>query len=429
MWTLVYPLLLVFAYPLVRLRLRLRARREPAYAERIPERFGHAPPGIPKGCAWFHTVSAGETIAAAPLIAELVSAYPQVPCLVTTMTPAGSEQVRARLGTAVHHCYAPYDFPSAVRRFFDAVQPRVLVLMETELWPNLIAAAAARGVPVVLVNARLSARSARGYRRLGALTRNMLSRLSTIACQYPDHAERFLALGAPLARVVVTGSVKFDLALPVDHATRVAALRERWQLGAGPVWIAGSTHPGEDEQVLAAHAEILGRLPGTRLILAPRHPARTPDLLALCRARGFSVGRHGAADPADATAGIVLIDAMGVLLDYYALADVAFVGGSFVPVGGHNPIEPALCGVPVVMGPQVFNFADVVEAFRGARALEIADGPDALANVVAAWLADPAERVSAGARARAVVVANTGATARLRGVLAAEFEKLRAGRD
>jgi len=425
MWTLIYQGLLLCAYPLVHLRLRLRACREPAYGDRIPERFGQVPAGIPKGCVWFHTVSAGEAIAAAPLIAELAAAHPLTPCLVTTMTPTGSAEVRARLGDRVQHCYAPYDFPWAVRRFFDAVEPRVLVLMETELWPNLIAAAAERHVPVLLVNARLSERSAAGYRRLGALTRRMLERLACIACQYPLHAARFVALGAPPERVTVHGSVKFDAMLPVGHAARVAALQDRWRFGDGPVWIAASTHAGEDEMVIAAHREIRRRLPATRLILVPRHPVRVPEVLALCRAEGSSVGLHGVATSADASAGVVLVDAMGVLLDYYAIAHVAFVGGSLVPVGGHNPIEPALCGVPVVMGPQVFNFPDVVERFRAAQALDIVDGPNALADVVARWLADPALRAAAGARARAVVAANAGATGRLRRLLEAEF--VRAG--
>jgi 3-deoxy-D-manno-octulosonic-acid transferase len=255
----------------------------------------------------------------------------------------------------------------------------------------------------------------------------MLQRLTCIACQYPDHAARFIALGAAPERVVVTGSVKFDMALPAGHAARVAALRARWDLAGGPVWIAASTHPGEDELVLAAHAAIRQRVPGARLILVPRHPARAPDVLGLCRAQGLAIGRHGAATPADATAEVVLVDAMGVLLDYYPLAGAAFVGGSLVPVGGHNPIEPALCGVPVVMGPQVFNFADVVEAFRAVRCVEIVDDAAGLAAAVGGWLVDPAARKAAGDRALAVVAANTGATARLRALLEAEFRRSAGG--
>ncbi|HEX7034212.1 MAG TPA: lipid IV(A) 3-deoxy-D-manno-octulosonic acid transferase [Pseudomonadales bacterium] len=421
MWAFGYFVLLLLAWPWVVLRLHWRARREPAYGQRRAERFGRVPAGIPPGCIWFHTVSAGETIAAAPLIGRLAAAHPGLPFLVTTMTPTGSAQVRERLGERVHHCYAPYDFPWAVRRFYAAVRPRLVVLMETELWPNLIGAAAARGIPVLLVNARLSERSARGYARVGGLTRPMLERLAWIACQYPDHARRFEALGAPPERVRVHGSVKFDAALPGDHAERVAALRRRWGLGTSPIWIAASTHPGEEQAVLAAHERIAALVPGTRLILVPRHPPRADEVIALCAARGLRVGRQSRVEADDARAEVVVGDTMGELLYLYGAADVAFVGGSLVEVGGHNPIEPALCGVPMVMGPAVFNFEDVVRSFRDAGALEVVGDPEALARVVAGWLGDAERRADAGARARAVVAANKGAGARLEALLDEEI--------
>lgn len=426
MWAFGYFVLLLLAWPWAVLRLHWRGRREPAYRERRAERFGRVPVGIPPGCIWFHTVSAGETIAAAPLIGRLAAAFPGLPFLVTTMTPTGSAQVRERLGGRVHHCYAPYDFPWAVRRFYAAVQPRLVVLMETELWPNLIGAAAARGVPVLLVNARLSERSARGYARVGGLTRPMLERLAWIACQYPDHARRFEALGAPPERVLVHGSVKFDAALPADHAQRVAALRARWGLGPAPVWIAASTHPGEEQAVLAAHARVTARLPGTRLILVPRHPPRADEVARLCAGAGLRVGRQSRADAQDVRADVVVGDTMGELLYLYGLADVAFVGGSLVEVGGHNPIEPALCGVPVVMGPVVFNFEDVVRAFRDAGGLAVVDDPEALAAVLVDWLGDAARRADAAARARAVVAANKGAGARLEALLDAQIRAVAA---
>ncbi|MFU8817115.1 MAG: lipid IV(A) 3-deoxy-D-manno-octulosonic acid transferase [Pseudomonadales bacterium] len=422
----VYQLLLVAAWPWVQLRLRWRARREPEYGQRIAERFGRLPAEIPAGCVWFHTVSAGETIAAAPLIAELAALFPTQPILVTTMTPTGSAQVRARLGERVHHCYAPYDFPWAVRRFYDRLQPRLLVLMETELWPNLIAAAAARDVPALLVNARLSARSARGYRRVGSLTRSMLGSLQYIACQYPDHAQRFIELGAPAERVLTHGSVKFDLRLPDDHAERVRALAARWGLH-GPAWVAGSTHPGEETAVLAAHRWLLQRQPDARLVLVPRHPARAPEVAALCRDQGLSVARQSAPGADDASAQVIVGDTMGELLYLYGLGDVAFVGGSFADVGGHNPIEPALCGKPVLMGPVVHNFADVVAAFRDAGCLQIVADAQQLGCAVARWMDDPAARLALGLRAREVVAANGGATVRLRALLIETIDALAHG--
>ena len=205
---------------MVRLRLGYRARRDPAYGERVQERFARLPEGLPAGSIWFHTVSAGETIAAAPILLALAERHPDVPVLVTTMTPTGSAQVARLLGDRVAHCYAPYDFPTVVRRFFDLAAPRLLVLMETELWPNMLREAGRRQVPALLVNARLPARSAAGYARVGALTRHMLESLRFIACQYADHAERFLALGAPADRVGVLGSVKFDVRIPASVRAR-----------------------------------------------------------------------------------------------------------------------------------------------------------------------------------------------------------------
>ncbi len=426
MWFALYQLLLLVAYPLVRVRILWRARREPEYGQRVGERFGKVPAGIPVGAVWFHTVSAGETIAAAPLISTLVARYPDAPFLVTTMTPTGSQQVRERLQVAserpVAHCYAPYDFPWAVERFFNRVQPRLLVLMETELWPNLIARATRLGVPVLLVNARLSERSAAGYRRLGGLVRTMLARLTLLACQYPDHAERFRALGAPPERIRILGSVKFDVALPDDADVRVAALRARWDLGDAPVWIAGSTHPGEEAAVLAAHAELRNRVPGARLILVPRHPSRCGEVAALCRERGFRVARQSEPEPGDPRADVILGDVMGQLLYLYGLSQAAFLGGSLVPVGGHNPIEPALWGQPLLMGPETFNFPDVVARFVEAGCLVTVQDAGGLAASLAALLSDPEARASAATAARQVVMANRGAGERLLTLLAAQID-------
>lgn len=421
MWRFIYSALLLAAWPWVRVRLWWRARREPAYGERISERFGHVPDAVPGGCVWFHTVSAGETIAAAPLVRELAESFPGLEFLVTTMTPTGSAQVRERLPVKIHHCYAPYDFPWAVRRFYRNVQPRLLVLMETELWPNLIREAKARRVPVLLVNARLSERSARGYARVGALTRDMLETLRWVACQYPDHARRFLALGAPADRVVVHGSVKFDATLPDDHRRRVEALRRRWALDDVPVWIAASTHAGEEAVALSVHRRLVTRFPGVRLILVPRHPARADEVAQLCRRCGLGCARQSRLEAEDPAAEVILGDTMGDLVYLYGLADVAFVGGSLSGTGGHNPIEAALSGVPVVMGPGVQNFAEVVEAFRRAGALTLAAGERELEAVVAGWLADPGLRAGLGRRAAEVVAANAGAGNRLRTLLECEI--------
>jgi 3-deoxy-D-manno-octulosonic-acid transferase len=429
-----YQIVLLLLRPIVRWRALRRARGIPAERERLEERFGQPPLGAPRGAVWFHAVSVGEVIAAAPIIARFGEAHPEVPILVTTMTATGAAEVSARLGSRVTHAYAPYDFRDAVERFLNALCPCLLVLVETELWPNLIRAAKARGIPVLMVNARLSARSARRYRLGGALVRNMLAGIDHVACQYPAHARRFAALGVAVDRLSVTGNVKFDAELPAGLAARATALRARYGLGSAPVWIAASTHVGEESLVLEAHRAIRARLPGTRLILVPRHATRADAVAALCMTAGVSLGRFSAPSSSDTRAEVLLVDAMGVLLEHYALAMAAFVGGSLVPAGGHNPIEPAQLGIPVAMGPHVHNFADVVDYFEEAdspipprrarrRALRRVASALELAQVVGDWLADPDAAGAAGAEGQQRVARARGASDRVFALLESSFAR------
>jgi 3-deoxy-D-manno-octulosonic-acid transferase len=420
---LVYGAALWLALPAVWARLVWRGHTDPAYRLRRGERFGWLPADVPKGPVWFHTVSAGETIAAAPLIRALKAEFPEVPFLVTTMTPTGSAQVRRLLPADVAHCYAPYDFGFAVRRFLARVQPRLLVLMETELWPNLIGATADRNVPVVAINARLSERSARGYARIGWLTRPMLRRLQWIACQYPDHVERFRSLGAAAERVEAMGSVKFDLVLPRDHTARVAALRAEWRIGERPVWIAASTHPGEDEIVLAAHRALVARQPSAALVLVPRHPERSDAVARLAARAGFEVCRLSAGAAHSVRFDVLVGDTMGELLYLYGLARVAFVGGSLAAVGGHNPIEPAALGLPVLMGPHQFNFTDVVRRFAETGSLQTVRDETGLAAALERLLSDDQLCDRLGAAARQVLAVNGGASERLLARLRAEIRR------
>ena len=402
-----YQLVLFFVRPLVKLRLRLRARREPAYGERWEERFGHVPAGVACGPVWFHTVSAGETIAAAPLIRTLREDFPDLPFLVTTMTPTGSVQAVERLSDIADHCYAPYDFPEVVERFYARVAPKALVLMETELRPNLISMACARGIPVMLVNARLSERSARGYSRISGLVRKMLNSIDLIVCQAPAHRDRFIALGADPERVQVAGSVKFDQFLPDDFDVQLLSLRRRFGMDTDiPVWIAASTHPGEDEQVLTAHRMLCERFGEIRLVVVPRHPVRVNEVVALIENAGLTYSRQS---DAGGDGQVVIGDVMGTLQYMYGLADVAFVGGSLVAVGGHNPIEPALCGLPVAVGPYQYNFAEVMEALSEAGSLVTVTDADDLAQVVGGWLEGEELRRRAGRAGLEVVAANRGA--------------------
>ncbi|WFC60946.1 3-deoxy-D-manno-octulosonic acid transferase [Pseudomonas sp. REST10] len=408
-----YTLLLHLALPLIALRLALRARKAPAYARRIKERFSFALPPLKPGGIWVHAVSVGESIAAAPMIRALQARYPELPITVTCMTPTGSERIQALFGDSVQHCYLPYDLPWAAARFLDRVRPRLAVVMETELWPNHIHQCARRGIPVALANARLSERSARGYARFGKLTAPMLAELSLIAVQTQAEAQRFLDLGAHPDCVEVTGSIKFDLKIDAELLQRAAELRRQWQAEQRPVWIAASTHAGEDEIVLAAHRQLLETRPNALLILVPRHPERFNSVHELCLSDGLTTRRRATGEAVQAGDQVLLGDTMGELLFLYALADIAFVGGSLVANGGHNLLEPAALGKPVLSGPHLFNFLEIAAQLRAAGALsEVADAAQ-LAERTATLLDTPAEAQRMSAAGLAVLKANQGALERL----------------
>lgn len=410
MMRLVYSLLWYLLLPALLFRLWWRGRREPAYRSRWQERLalGLAPHAC-QGSIWVHAVSVGETLAAEGLIESLLRQHPDMPLVLTTTSYAASRQVQQRFADRVIHVYCPWDTPDALRRFFDAFQPRLLLLMETELWPNMIALAALRAVPVVLVNGRLSARTFAGYRRVPALTAPMLARVSRLLVQSDADAQRFLRLGAPSAAVEVTGSIKFDTDL---SAVRPAAAQLRASWSGRPVWIAASTHRGEDEQVLAAHHRIRRSYLDALLILVPRHPERFGRVAALVGESGLSVARRSLGEPVMAQTDVYLGDTMGELLALFGACDVAFVGGSLVPAGGHNLLEPAAWGLPVVTGPRLENFERIAALLTQAGALSrVCDASD-LAQVVLTLLGDAALRQRQGAAAAGVVAANTGALAR-----------------
>lgn len=408
-----YTLLFHLGLPLVALRLFLRSRKAPAYAQRIGERFGLGLPALKPGGIWVHAVSVGESIAAAPMIRALMQRHPGLPITVTCMTPTGSERIRALFGDQVQHCYLPYDLPWAAARFLDRARPVLGVIMETELWPNHIHQCAKRGIPVTLANARLSERSARGYARFAGLTRPMLEEMSWIAVQTEAEAERFRQLGARPECVSVTGSIKFDLTIDPELLARADDLRNQWQARQRPIWIAASTHAGEDEIVLAAHRQLLEKHPDALLLLVPRHPERFGPMFELCQREGFRTQRRSTGELVTTDTQVLLGDTMGELLFIYALADVAFVGGSLVPNGGHNLLEPAALGKPVLSGPHLFNFLEIAAQLREVGALrEVADAPSLAVAVAALW-DEPASAERMAEAGLGVMKANQGALERL----------------
>ncbi len=406
-----YTLFFFLCLPLILLRLLYRAIKAPAYARRWAERFALGG-DVRSGGIWVHAVSVGESIAAAPMVRELLKRYPALPITVTCMTPTGSEQIRKLFGGQVGHAYLPYDLPWLQRRLLRRLQPKIGIIMETELWPNLVAEAGRARVPLVLANARLSARSARGYQRVGALVRPMFAALDWVAVQSQAEALRFIELGVGREQMQVTGSIKFDFRPDPQQGQQAQELRARWGSDR-PVWIAASTHAGEDEQVLRAHRQVLDALPDALLILVPRHPERFDSVARQVSETGFGMVRRSSGALPAADQQVLVGDTMGELVFLYACADLAFVGGSLVPNGGHNYLEPAALGLPVLSGPHRFNFTEISELLEGAGALQVVADETALAVAVQQWLQDSPARQRAGQAGQAVVADNQGALERL----------------
>jgi len=407
-----YSALIHCAVPFAFVMVLWRGVRDRSYWQALGERFGWGAPSHAAPSLWLHAVSLGEMTAAAPLVRALMSRYPQSPLLLTTATPTGRARARELYGAAVDVRFLPYDTPRAVARFMDRARPRVAILMETELWPNLFRECERRRVPLVLASARLSAKSVARYRRFGALFRGIFSASSLIAAQTREDAERFIAIGAPSARVQVVGNVKFDVQVSEDVMARAGALRA--SLGGGrPVWIAGSTHAGEEEQVLAAHRLLRTEQPAALLLLVPRHPDRFDAVAERLRHGAVRFTRRSGGELPDGATQVVLVDTVGELAALYAAADVAFVGGSLVPIGGHNLLEPAALGVPVLTGPSYFAGKDIARLLiQQGAALEVQDARE-LAAALARLLGDLTERQRMGAVGRRLVEANRGSVARL----------------
>lgn len=409
---LVYVLLIYLLAPVVVAMEAWRALWNPEYRGRLRQRMGFDCPEPPQPCLWVHGVSVGEVQAAAALIRALRESFPGLPVVVTTVTPTGAQRARALFGDTVLHCYLPYDLPGAVRRFLDRMRPRVAIIMETEIWPTLYHALGTRGIPLVMASARVSTRSVDRYRRLASLFRKTLSHGILIGAQTAADAERFRIIGAAPDRVRVTGNVKYDMEVPAAAIEAGRAFRAR-VAARRPVWIAGSTHEGEEEVVLAAHAIVRARHPEALLILVPRHPQRFDAVRALLRRRGVEFASRSAGEEPAARHGVFLVDTLGELQMFYAAADVAFVAGSLVPIGGHSLLEPAVLGLPMLSGPHNHNAQDVADLFEQCGALRIVRSKEELAQRTCDWFDDPARARADGERGRQAVAQSRGAVTRL----------------
>lgn len=400
--------------PLVLASLLWRGFRNRGYWQGLGERFGRYPRGSDRerrGCIWVHAVSVGEVQAAIPLVRALMRRYPDRLILISTVTPTGRARARAMFADRVTLAYAPYDLPGAVRRFFNHYRPDLAIIMETELWPNLFHECGRREVPLVLASARISPRSVSRYRHFLPLFRDALAHGIVIAAQSERDAERFLSLGASEARTHTIGNIKFDLEARGSGEGPRALL-----LGAGesrPVWIAASTHQGEEQAALSAQASVLQDFPHALLVLVPRHPERFDQVAQQVARSGLRFVRRSAEVRCDAAVQVFLLDTLGELPDFFRAVDVAFVGGSLVPVGGHNLLEPAAASVPVITGPHYFNAPDIAEELLENHAAVVVADAAGLADEVRRFLGSQDLRRATGARALAVIDANRGTLKRL----------------
>jgi len=391
--------------------LLLHAVTRNGYRDRWGERFGFYRQRVPAGGIVLHAASVGEVNAALPLIRALRTRYASFPLTVTCFSPAGSRHIVNQLADEVHHVYIPLDFPGAVKRFLRRFSPRLLIIMETEIWPTLYHSAAQRGIPILMANARISSKSIKAYRRLRRLTRTALEQVTYIAAQSDADAARVRELGAPYERIAVTGNLKFELQLPADIHEQAMRLRQNWG-DRRPVLLAASTHQGEIRPVLDAFLALLKSFPEALLVWAPREPKRCEAVAAAVQAAGLNLHPHSKGLPLPAGVQCLLVDVLGALLPYYAACDVAFVGGSLDPVGGHNVLEPGALSVPVLVGPHTFNFAAVTRQMLACGAAQRVNNAAELERATARLFRDAALRQKMGEAGLSMVRKGQGALSR-----------------
>jgi len=403
-----YTVLLYFLVPFALLKLLYRGLRAPDYLKRWPERFGFFPHKITQPSIWIHAVSVGELQAAIPVINALQIRYPDTPIVVTSTTPTGLARAQAVFADRIITGHIPYDLPGALRRFLTRTQPKIVIIMETELWPNLFEQCKQRKIPVAVVNARLSERSARGYQRFSTLTQFILQRISWVAAQNKADGQRFLQLGLPPERLTITGNVKFDQTVQATAVEQGKILKATF--GSRSVWIAASTHQGEDEHVLASFSELKRHHSSLLLILVPRHPERFNSVADLCARQNWHVVRRSLKQAVSKNTDVLLGDTMGELMTLFAASDVVYMGGSLVPTGGHNMIEPIALGLPIITGPHTFNFAQITQQLIELKAAQQIKNVNELTRAVSYYLENTQQRQTAGAAGLQWLQENKGAT-------------------
>ena len=409
---LLYTTLFTLGLPFIILRLIWRGIRAPAYWQRWPERFGSSPILSKKPVIWIHAVSVGEVEACRPLVKVLQDEYPEHQLLITTMTPTGSARVKLLFANAVAHCYLPYDLPFAIRRFLNRTKPQFGIIMETEIWPNLLSVCHQLNIPLVLANARMSERSAAGYARFPDFIQSVLNDLSLIASQGQDDKKRFQQLGADNKKIHAIGNLKYEINLPASLKEQASAMRNMWHNNR-PVLIAASTHEGEEEMLLNAARQIRAHFSDLLLIIVPRHPERFDRVAALAQKSGVKTLRRSEHKPCPSDVQVLIVDTMGELPLFYAASDIAFVGGSLIPHGGHNLLEPAILGRAVITGPHFFNFNDITKQFLAADAALQVENTEELAQTVINLLQNSQQRAQMTEAGLKLIANSQGASTRL----------------
>lgn len=403
----------VVGLPYAFIRLWVKGKKEPAYRKRWSERLAFVhPPVFTEQPVWIHAVSLGEVRAAVPIVGRWLETYPHIPIVMTTMTPTGSAEVQKTFSNAVFHCYLPYDTHHCIQRFLNRIQPQKIIILETEIWPNLFWAAKKRQIPLYIVNARISPKAFQQYIRFQSFFKLVFPSVTKIFAQSDADAKRYQDIGAIPAQIGMLGNIKFDLKLPDGVEQRGQTLRQ--QLGdARPVFLAASTHAGEESVLLRAFQIIWQQCPHSLLLLVPRHPNRFDTIYQQCLEYPFVTQRRSAGEPVRPETQVYVGDTMGEMMLLIAASDVVFVGGSLVPIGGHNTLEPASLAKPVLSGPQVFNFDTITEMLKANQAICIVDTAEGIAEAVLGYFQHPETARRDGQRALEVFAKNQGSLEKL----------------
>lgn len=405
------------ATPFALARLAVKSRSNSGYRSHLSERFGLVSKSYQtqvqgQSHVHFHAVSVGETLAAVPMVRSLAEANKDWSFSVSVTTPTGRDQAEKHLSGIADICFLPFDLPGSVKRFLNRIDPDILVMVETELWPNLIAQCHSKHIPTLLMNARMSEKSAVSYQRMSAVTRPMMAQLDLVLAQFESDAKRFIELGCVADKVFCAGNVKFDIQLTPELKQSAEKFRGIWQLQNRKVWIAASTHPGEEVQLLKLHKELLGQFSNLLMILVPRHPERRTEVQQIAQDLTLSTALRSQSRDSDIPPQVLIVDTLGELNLFYGLADIAFVGGSLVPHGGHNPIEPALWELPILTGSHCHNFSQITGQLVQAGSLVQCQDADQLLIELRGLLRDESTQTIRGGKSSSVLTSNQGSLAR-----------------